>query len=96
MPEKSIEVVVNKIDEEKMTAEYMIKEKQKDKNALPDINDFNQITFIEFKLLNNTFNEIGFLFDYSKILGPNENDTKISNIPYEFIFFALKINKQFN
>ena len=77
MPEKSIEVVVNKIDEEKMTAEYMIKEKQKEKNALPDINDFNKITFIEYKLLNNTFNEIDFLFDYSKILGPNKNDTKI-------------------
>ena len=76
--ENRIEVVVNKIDDEKSTEEYMLKEKEKEKNALPDINGFNNITFIEYKNLTEKNSEIDFLFDYSKILGPDNNDTKIT------------------
>ena len=75
--EKSIEVILNKVDDEKSTEEYMIKEKEKEKNALTDINDFNQITYVEYELLNHKNKDIDFLFDYSKILGPDKNDTKV-------------------
>ena len=73
-PEKVIETV-NKIDEEKSTAEYVIKEKEK--NVKLNANDFNKITFIEYDLFNRKNYEIDFLFDYSKILGPDKNDTKL-------------------
>ena len=77
-PEKCIEtVIVNKIDEEKSTAEYMIKEKEKEKKALFNKNDFNKMTFIEYDISSHKNNEVDFLFDYSKILGPENNDTKI-------------------
>jgi len=75
--EKSIEVILNKVDDEKSTEEYMLKEKEKEKNALTDINDFNQITYVEYELLNHKNRDIDFLFDYSKILGPDKNDTKV-------------------
>lgn len=73
-PEKAIDAA-SKTDEEKSTAEYVIKEKEK--NSKLSANDFNKITFIEYDLLNRKNNEIDFLFDYSKILGPENNDTKI-------------------
>ena len=76
--ENKIEVVVNKIEDEKSTEEYMLKEKEKEKNALPDINEFNKITYIDYKYLNHKNVEIDFLFDYSKILGPENNDSKIT------------------
>ena len=78
LSENRIEVVVNKIDEEKSTEDYMLKEKEKEKNSLSDINGFNKITFIEYKHLNHKNTEIDFLFDYSKILGPENNDTKVT------------------
>ncbi len=73
-PEKAIDTA-SKIDEEKSTAEYVIKEKEK--NTKISENDFNKITFIEYDLFNRKNYEIDFLFDYSKILGPEKNDTKI-------------------
>jgi len=79
-PEKCIEHVIvniNKSDEEKSTAEYMIQEKRKEKNALYSTNDFNKITYIDYDKKNLKTSEVDFLFDYSKILGPKNNDTKI-------------------
>ena len=77
LSDNSIEVVFNKVEDEKSTEEYMLKEKEKEKNTLCDINDFNQITYVEYELLNHKNTEIDFLFDYSKILGPDKNDTKV-------------------
>ena len=72
--EKSIEVVINKVDEEQSAAEYLLKEKEKEKYSN---NGFNKITFIQYPFPNKNNSEIDFLFDYSKILGPNNNDSKI-------------------
>ena len=77
LSDNSIEVIFNKVEDEKSTEEYMLKEKEKEKNTLCDINDFNQITYIEYEFLNHKNTEIDFLFDYSKILGPDKNDTKV-------------------
>ena len=77
-PEKSIQtVIINKSDEEKSTVEYMIKEKEKEKNELYSIDAFNKITYIEYDIMKQSNSEVDFLFDYSKILGPENNDTKI-------------------
>lgn len=77
-PEKSIQtVIINKSDEEKSTVEYMIKEKEKEKNELYSIDAFNKITYIEYDIMKQINSEVDFLFDYSKILGPENNDTKI-------------------
>ena len=98
--EKSIEVVINKIDEEKSAVEYLLKEKEKEKNSK---NCFNKITFIQYEFLNPNNNEIDFLFDYSKILGPQNNDSKIIQwqmlnkdrlFPYGIDIIVL--NKRFN
>ena len=98
--EKSIEVVINKIDEEKSAVEYLLKEKEKEKNSK---NCFNKITFIQYEFPNSNNNEIDFLFDYSKILGPQNNDSKIIQwqmlnkdrlFPYGIDIIVL--NKRFN
>ena len=78
-PEKCIEHVIvnfNKSDEERSAAEY-IKEKDKEKNDLYSKNDFNKITYIDYDKINLKNSEVDFLFDYSKILGKEKNDTKI-------------------
>ena len=77
LPDNSNEVVFNKVEEEKSTEEYVLKEKEKEKNVLYDINDFNKITYVEYDFLSHKNNDIDFLFDYSKILGPDKYDTKI-------------------
>ena len=98
--EKSIEVVINKIDEEKSAVEYLLKEKEKEKNSK---NCFNKITFIQYEFRNSNNNEIDFLFDYSKILGPQNNDSKVIQwqmlnkdrlFPYGIDIIVL--NKRFN
>ena len=104
LSDNSIEVVFNKVEDENSTEEYMLKEKDKEKNALCDINDFNQITYVEYELLNHKNTEIDFLLDYSKILGPDKNDTKIIQwqvlnkdrlFPYgiDMIVLAQRINE---
>ena len=74
--EKVLEIL-NKLDEEKITAEYA-KEKEQEQDPISNMNIFNKITYIKYDILNARNQEIDFLFDYSKILGPEHNDTKIN------------------
>ena len=53
------------------------KEKVKNGNEDESKNYFNSITYIEYNLFNSSKSEIDFLFDYSKILGKENNDPKI-------------------
>ena len=69
------EEISEKIDEEKLAQEYMEKDKEKSK---PNKNDFNKIVYVEYQdLFKNNFQEIDFLYDYSKILGSQNSDPKI-------------------
>ena len=74
--EKVLEIL-NKLDEEKITAEYA-KEKEKEQDPISNENTFNKITYIKYDILNARNQEIDFLFDYSKILGPEHNDIKLN------------------
>ena len=63
-----------KIDEAQLVLEYLNKDKEKLK---PNKNDFNKISYIEyFDLFKKIKPEIDYLYDYSKILGPERNDPK--------------------
>ena len=63
-----------KIDEAQLVLEYLNKDKEKLK---PNKNDFNKISYIEyFDLFKKLKPEIDYLYDYSKILGPERNDPK--------------------
>ena len=63
------------IDEAQLALEYQNKNKEK---LMPNKNDFNKITYVEYKgLLKKEKPELDFLYDYSKILGPKNNDPKI-------------------
>ena len=69
------EEISEKIDEAKLAQEYMEKDKEKSK---PNKNDFNKIVYVEYQdLFKNNFQEIDFLYDYSKILGSQNSDPKI-------------------
>ena len=62
------------IDEAQLALEYQNKNKEK---LMPNKNDFNKITYVKYNLLKKEKSEIDFLYDYSKILGPKNNDPKI-------------------
>ena len=62
------------IDEAQLALEYQNKNKEK---LMPNKNDFNKITYVKYNLLKKEKPEIDFLYDYSKILGPKNNDPKI-------------------
>ena len=63
-----------KIDEAQLVLEYLNKDKEKLK---PHKNDFNKISYIEYlDLFKKLKPEIDYLYDYSKILGPERNDPK--------------------
>ena len=62
------------IDEAQLALEYNNKNKEK---LMPNKNDFNKITYVKYNLLKKEKPEIDFLYDYSKILGPKNNDPKI-------------------
>jgi hypothetical protein len=66
--------ISEKIDEAQLAIEYMNKDKEKLKI---NKNDFNKITFIEYEdLFKKIKPELDILYDYSKILGPENNDPK--------------------
>ena len=62
------------IDEAQLALEYQNKNKEK---LMPNKNDFNKITYVKYNLFKKEKPEIDFLYDYSKILGPKNNDPKI-------------------
>lgn len=62
------------IDEAQLALEYQNKNKEK---LMPNKNDFNKITYVKYNLFKKEKSEIDFLYDYSKILGPKNNDPKI-------------------
>lgn len=77
--EKMLELY-NQIEDENVITTYFNKEKEKEKEEIKQkINDeFNKITYIDYEIPNfNSYEEIDFLFDYSKILGPENEDSKI-------------------
>ena len=66
--------ISEKIDEAQLAIEYMNKDKEKLKI---NKNDFNKITFIEYEdLFKKIKPELDILYDYSKILGAENNDPK--------------------
>ena len=66
--------ISEKIDETQLAIEYMNKDKEKLKI---NKNDFNKITFIEYEdIFKKIKPELDILYDYSKILGPENNDPK--------------------
>ena len=70
----------NQMEDENVITNYFNKEKEKEKEEIKQkINDeFNKITYIRYEILDfNSYEEIDFLFDYSKILGPEKEDSKI-------------------
>ena len=73
--EEDQEQISEKIDEAKLALEYMNKDKEKLK---PNKNDFNKALYINYEdLFKKVKPELDFLYDYSKILGPENNDPKI-------------------
>ena len=72
--EQDQEQISEKIDEVQLALEYMNKDKEKLK---PKENDFNKIIYIDYdELFKKIKPELDFLYDYSKILGPENNDPK--------------------
>ena len=68
------EQISEKIDEKQLVLEYLNKDKEKLK---PNKNDFNRVSYIEYvDLFKKIKPEFDFLYDYSKILGPENNDPK--------------------
>ena len=69
------EQISEKIDEVQLALEYRNKDKEKLK---PNKNDFNKVSYIEYlDIFKKMRPEIDFLFDYSIMLGPENNDPKI-------------------
>ena len=69
------EQISEKIDEAQLALEYRNKDKEKLK---PNKNDFNKCSYIEYSdVFKKMRPEIDFLFDYSIMLGPENNDPKI-------------------
>ena len=87
--EEEEQISSEKIDEAQLALEYMNKDKERSK---PNKNDFNKITYIEYKdIFKKSKPELDFLYDYSKILGPNNNDPKtihwqLANLDRLFIY----------
>ena len=78
--EKMLELY-NQIEDENMITNYFNKEKEKEKEEIKQkLNDeFNKITYIKYEIPNfNSYFEVDFLFDYSKVLGPEKEDSKIT------------------
>ena len=77
--EKMLELY-NQIEDENVIANYFSKEKEKEKEEIKQkLNDeFNKITYIKYEIPVNSYVEVDFLFDYSKILGPENEDSKIT------------------
>ena len=77
--EKMLELY-NQIEDENVIANYFSKEKEKEKEEIKQkLNDeFNKITYIKYEVPVNSYVEVDFLFDYSKILGPENEDSKIT------------------
>ena len=72
--EEEQEQISEKIDEAQLALEYMNKDKEKLK---PNKNDFNKISYINYEdLFKKLKPELDFLYDYSKVLGPENNDPK--------------------
>ena len=72
--EEEEQVLSEKIDESQLALEYLNKDKEKLK---PNKNDFNKISYIEYAdLFKKIKPELDFLYDYSKVLGPENNDPK--------------------
>ena len=66
--------VSEKIDEAQLALEYMNKDKEKLKL---NKNDFNKISYVSYEdIFKKLKPELDFLYDYSKILGPENNDPK--------------------
>ena len=84
---KEEELISEKIDEAQLALEYRNKDKEKLK---PNKNDFNKTSYIEYyDIFKKMRPEVDFLFDYSIMLGPENNDPKIiqwqlANLPRLF------------
>ena len=72
--EEEEQILSEKIDEAQLALEYLNKDKEKLK---PNKNDFNKVSYIEYSdILKKIKPDIDFLYDYSKVLGPENNDPK--------------------
>ena len=69
------------MEDENVITNYFQKEKEKENEEIKNKlnNEFNKITYIEYMIDLSSSPEIDFLFDYCKILGPENNDSKLIN-----------------
>ena len=78
--EKMLELY-NQVEDENVITDYFNKEKEKEKEEIKQkLNDeFNKITYIKYEIPNfNSYEETDFLFDYCKILGSENVDSKLN------------------